>query len=338
MATTQEIGGIGHSVKRKEDARLIRGKGTYFDDITLPEMLHMEILRSPYAHAELTSIDTSRAEELDGVVAVVTGELLAQHNLAWMPTLSGDTQAVLATDKVRFQGQEVACVIAETAYIAKDALELIEVEYEPLPAVTSPQEALADGAPVIRTDKEGQEGNHVYHWEAGDKDATDRAFAEADRVDRARHLLSALPPGAARVLRLRGRRQPGDGQGDDLHDVPGAARAPDAVRDRRRPARAQDPDHQPGHRRRLREQGADLPRLCRRNRGLPAHRETGQVGRGPYRQPHLDRLRPRLPHARGAGREGREDDGPARLAPLRPGGVLRGRAADEDSAQASSTS
>ncbi len=182
MATTQEIGGIGHSVKRKEDARLIRGKGRYFDDITLPGMLHMEILRSPYAHAELKSIDTSRAEELDGVVAVVTGELLAQHNLAWMPTLSGDTQAVLATDKVRFQGQEVACVIAETAYIAKDALELIEVEYEPLPAVTSPQEALADGAPVIRTDKEGQEGNHVYHWEAGDKDATDRAFAEADRV------------------------------------------------------------------------------------------------------------------------------------------------------------
>jgi carbon-monoxide dehydrogenase large subunit len=182
MATTQEVGGIGHSVKRKEDARFIRGKGRYFDDITLPGMLHMEILRSPYAHAELKSIDTSRAEALEGVVAVVTGELLVQHNLAWMPTLSGDTQAVLVTDKVRFQGQEVACVIAETAYIAKDALELIDVEYEPLPAVTSPQEALAEDAPLIRTDKEGQEGNHVYHWEAGDKDATDRAFAEADRV------------------------------------------------------------------------------------------------------------------------------------------------------------
>ena len=81
-----------------------------------------------------TAIDTSRAEALDGVVAVVTGELLAQHNLAWMPTLSGDTQAVLATDKVRYQGQEVACVIAESAYVAKDALELIEVDYDPLPA------------------------------------------------------------------------------------------------------------------------------------------------------------------------------------------------------------
>ena len=182
MATTQEIGGIGHSVKRKEDARFIRGKGTYFDDITLPGMLYMEILRSPFAHARINGIDTSRAQELDGVVAVVTGELLAQHNLAWMPTLSGDTQAVLATDKVRYQGQEVACVIAESAYIAKDALELIDVDYEPLPAVTSPQEAKADGAPMIRDEKEGQEGNHVYHWEAGDKDATDRAFAAADKV------------------------------------------------------------------------------------------------------------------------------------------------------------
>ncbi|HEU0247981.1 MAG TPA: aerobic carbon-monoxide dehydrogenase large subunit [Gaiellaceae bacterium] len=182
MATTREVGGIGHSVKRKEDARFIRGKGTYFDDITLPGMLHMEILRSPFAHARIKGIDTSRAQELEGVVAVVTGDLLAQHSLAWMPTLSGDTQAVLATDKVRFQGQEVACVIAETAYIAKDALELINVDYEPLRAVTSPQEAMAEGAPMIRDEKEGQEGNHVYHWEAGDKGATDRAFAAADRI------------------------------------------------------------------------------------------------------------------------------------------------------------
>ncbi len=182
MATTPVVGSIGQSVKRKEDARFIRGKGTYFDDITLPGMLYMEILRSPFAHARVKSIDASRAQELEGVVAVVTGELLAQHSLAWMPTLSGDTQAVLATDKVRFQGQEVACVIAETAYIAKDALELIDVDYEPLPAITSPQDAMADGAPMIRDEKEGQEGNHVYHWEAGDKDATDRAFADADKV------------------------------------------------------------------------------------------------------------------------------------------------------------
>jgi aerobic carbon-monoxide dehydrogenase large subunit len=95
MAATEEIRGIGHSVKRLEDARFLRGRGTYFDDITLPGMLHLEFLRSPLAHARINSIDTSRAEAVEGVVAVVTGELMAQHNLAWMPTLSGDTQAVL---------------------------------------------------------------------------------------------------------------------------------------------------------------------------------------------------------------------------------------------------
>jgi carbon-monoxide dehydrogenase large subunit len=182
MSTTHEVRGVGHSVKRKEDERFIRGRGRYFDDIVLPGMLHMEILRSPFAHARINSIDTAAASALPGVVAVVTGELMAQHNLAWMPTLSGDTQAVLATDKVRYQGQEVACVIAESVYVAKDALELIEVDYDPLPAVTSPQGAMADGAPLIRDEKEGQTSNHVYHWEAGDKDATDKAFADADHV------------------------------------------------------------------------------------------------------------------------------------------------------------
>jgi carbon-monoxide dehydrogenase large subunit len=182
MATEQAIRGIGHSVERKEDARFIRGRGHYVDDVKLPGMLHMELLRSPIAHARIRSIDTSAAEALPGVVAVVTGELMAEHGLAWMPTLSGDTQAVLATDKVRFQGQEVAAVVAEDLHIAKDALELIEVDYDPLPAVIDPRQALEEGAPVIRDDKEGQDSNHIYHWESGDPDATDRAFAEADKV------------------------------------------------------------------------------------------------------------------------------------------------------------
>src|SRR5713101_3268767 len=179
---TKEIRGVGHSVERKEDDRFIRGAGNYVDDVTLPGMLHMELLRSPYAHARIRSIDTSRAAALPGVVAVVTGELMAQHNLAWMPTLSGDTQAVLVTDKVRYQGQEVAAVVAETAYIAKDALELIDVDYEPLAAVTTPQQALEEDAPLIRDEKEGQTDNRIYQWEAGDREATDRAFAEADKV------------------------------------------------------------------------------------------------------------------------------------------------------------
>jgi len=179
---TEEIRGLGHRVKRKEDDRFIQGKGTYVDDVKLPGMLHMAILRSPYAHAKLNGIDGSKAQGLPGVVAVVTGELMAQHNLAWMPTLSGDTQAVLATDKVRFQGQEVAAVIAEDLYTAKDALELILVDYEPLEPIVTPQRAIEESAPIIRTDKEGQTSNHIYHWESGDKDATDEAFGQADVV------------------------------------------------------------------------------------------------------------------------------------------------------------
>ncbi len=181
-STPPEIGGIGHSVRRHEDDRFVVGQGNYLDDHELPGMLHMAILRSPLPHARINSIDTSAADALEGVVAVVTGELLAPYNLAWMPTLSGDTQAVLATDKVRFQGQEVAAVVATDPYIAEDALELIDVDYDPLPVITSPQQSLADGAVLIRDDKEDQTSNLVYEWEAGDAAATDEAFARADRV------------------------------------------------------------------------------------------------------------------------------------------------------------
>ncbi|MFP4072641.1 MAG: aerobic carbon-monoxide dehydrogenase large subunit [Actinomycetota bacterium] len=180
--TTPEIGGLGHSRKRVEDARFIEGRGNYVDDIELPGMLHMAIHRAPMAHAKILSIDTSEAEAVEGVVAVVTGELLAQYDLAWMPTLSGDTQAVLATDKVRFQGQEIAAVIATDRYIAEDAAELIRVEYEDLEPIVNPQRALEDDAPVIRTDKEDQDSNLVYEWESGDKAATDAAFDKAARV------------------------------------------------------------------------------------------------------------------------------------------------------------
>src|SRR6476660_2453494 len=180
--STDEIRGIGHSVKRKEDDRFIRGRGNYIDDIQLPGMLYMSIHRSPYAHATINSVDTAAASAVPGVIAVVTGDLMARHNLAWMPTLSGDTEAVLATDKVRFQGQEVAAVIATDPYVARDARDLIEVDYDPLGVVVDPQGAMAEGAPLIRDEKEGQTDNHIYHWESGDKDATDAAFAQADKV------------------------------------------------------------------------------------------------------------------------------------------------------------
>ena len=122
-------------VARKEDARFVRGKGTFVDDVVLPGMLHGAILRSPLAHARILSIDTTAASAHPMVEAVITGETLAERGLAWMPTLSSDCQAVLATDKVRFQGQEVAFVVARDRYSARDALELISVDYEPLPVV-----------------------------------------------------------------------------------------------------------------------------------------------------------------------------------------------------------
>ena len=179
-----KIGGLGSSRKRVEDDRFIRGKGNYTDDIVLPGMLHMEILRSPLPHARIKSIDTSRAWEIPGVHLVLTGEMMATRNLAWMPTLSYDTQAVLATDKVRFQGQEVACVIADDPYVAKDACEAIEVDYEPLPPIVNPWQAMADGAPVIRDDKVNQGDNVIYNWEVGDKAGTDRAFEQADVISK----------------------------------------------------------------------------------------------------------------------------------------------------------
>ena len=185
MATDVHIHGrIGQSIKRKEDARFLRGKGNYLDDIELPGMLHMAILRSPHAHARIKSVDTAEASKMPGVVAVVTGELMAQHKLAWMPTLSYDTQAVLATDKVRFQGQEVAAVIAETLYQAEDARDAVVVDYDLLPAVTSPEQAKAQDAALIRDDKENQKDNHIYHWESGNKETTQAAFAKADKVIR----------------------------------------------------------------------------------------------------------------------------------------------------------
>jgi len=179
-----KIGGLGASRRRVEDDRFIRGKGNYIDDIVLPDMLHMEILRSPVAHARIKSIDVSKAWEIPGVRLVLTGEMMAARNLAWMPTLSYDTQAVLATDKVRFQGQEVACVIADDPYIAKDGCAAIVVEYEQLPAIVNPEQALGSDAPTIRDDKQNQLDNVIFDWEVGDKSGTDAAFDQADLVSK----------------------------------------------------------------------------------------------------------------------------------------------------------
>jgi aerobic carbon-monoxide dehydrogenase large subunit len=180
--TDAKICGMGHSMKRKEDPRFIRGQGRYVDDIQLPGMVFMDIVRSPYAHAKITRIDTARALAVPGVLAVITGETLAKYNLHWMPTLSADTQMVLPTEKVMYQAQEVAAVIATDRYAAADGVEAVEVEYEPLPVIVDPRKALAPGAAVLRTDKKDKKDNLAFHWEAGDRAATDQVFAAAEVV------------------------------------------------------------------------------------------------------------------------------------------------------------
>jgi carbon-monoxide dehydrogenase large subunit len=174
---------VGHGrMLRKEDPRFIRGKGRYVDDLQLPGMLHLAILRAPMAHARIVSIDTTLAQAHPKVKLVVTGAMLAEKGLAWMPTLSNDVQSVLVTDKVRFQGQEVAFVVAEDRYSARDALELIDVEYDLIDPVIDVRKALDPAAPVIRTDLEGRTDNHIFDWETGDAAATEAAFAKADVV------------------------------------------------------------------------------------------------------------------------------------------------------------
>ncbi|HEX4701988.1 MAG TPA: aerobic carbon-monoxide dehydrogenase large subunit [Pseudonocardiaceae bacterium] len=183
MTATENATPMGFGrMQRKEDARFIVGRGNYVDDIQLPGMLHSAILRSPHAHARIVSIDTTAAEAHPKVKAVITGAVLETLSLAWMPTLSYDTQAVLATDKVRFQGQEVAFVVAEDRYSARDALALIDVEYEPLDPVVDARRALDPDAQVIRDDKQDKADNHIFDWEAGDAAATDKVFAVAEVV------------------------------------------------------------------------------------------------------------------------------------------------------------
>ena len=176
--TSPEIGGMGHSVKRKEDLRFIQGRGNYVEDVNLPNMVYGQMVRSPFAHARIKGINTEAAMKVPGVLAVITGEDLAKAGLSWMPTLFHDKQMVLATGKVLFQAQEVAFVVAEDRYAAADAAELVEVDYEELPVLVDPHKARDADAPILREDRE-EKSNHIFHWEVGDRDATEKIFQEA---------------------------------------------------------------------------------------------------------------------------------------------------------------
>jgi aerobic carbon-monoxide dehydrogenase large subunit len=178
MSTTiePERHALGQRMKRKEDPRFIQGRGTYLDDIALPGMLYLALTHSPYPHARIVKIDKSAALAVPGVVAVLTGEDLAAHSLAWVPTFHGyDKQMVLCVGKALYQYQEVAGVIATSREAAADGAELVEVEYEPLDPVVDPFEARKD-AIILRDDREAKT-NHIYHWEVGKRAETDAALA-----------------------------------------------------------------------------------------------------------------------------------------------------------------
>lgn len=187
----EKLQGLGSSRKRVEDARFTQGKGNYVDDIKLPGMLFGDFVRSPYGHAKIKSIETEAALALPGVVAVLTAEDLKPLNLHYMPTLAGDVQAVLADEKVLFQGQEVAFVVAEDRYAAADAVELIDVDYEELTPLVDAFKAMDKNAPVLREDiadkTEGAHGprkhhNHIFTWEIGDAKAANKAIGDSEVV------------------------------------------------------------------------------------------------------------------------------------------------------------
>ena len=194
--TTQPAKLIGQRVKRREDPRLITGSSTYIDDIRLVDMLYMAILRSPYAHARIRRIDTSRAMQQPGVVAVFTGEDIMQV-CAPLPMAHRIPQMVntpklypLAVEKVRYAGEAVVAVVATDRYAARDALDAIDVEYEELPVVIDVEKALEPGAPIIH---EEFGTNTAFTWNLGGGDV-DEAFRQADVTVSARMLNQRIIP------------------------------------------------------------------------------------------------------------------------------------------------
>ena len=206
---------VGQAIKRREDPRLITGQGTFLDDIKLPGMTHACVLRSPYAHAKIKSIDTSKAKAHPGVVAVFTGEDMLDLNplpCAWQAGRvknNVNTPRVLAVGEVHFAGDPVALVIAEDRYIARDACDLIEVEYEPLPVVVDAKKATEPGAPQLH---ENAPNNIVMEWEAGDKAKADTAIAAAEVVVREQIINQRLIPTPMETRGAVARYEPATGE------------------------------------------------------------------------------------------------------------------------------
>jgi aerobic carbon-monoxide dehydrogenase large subunit len=199
---TEAGGYVGQSVARKEDAKLITGQARFVDDLTLPGMAYVVVVRSPHAHARIRSVDLSKAREAEGVVAAFSGQDLVEDwagplPMAWPVTedINNPPHWPLAKDKARHVGDGVAVVVAESRALAKDAAELVEVDYEPLPAVVNVEAAMADGAPLVHDDFGT---NHCYTWplEGPEAGAVDKAFAEAAVTVKERYKQQRLIPNA----------------------------------------------------------------------------------------------------------------------------------------------
>ena len=188
---------VGQSVRRFEDSRLLAGQGSYVDDMKLPGLLHAVVLRSPHAHATIRSIDASAASRLPGVVAVFTAADI-QDLAVQIPTRTNTgadefnppRHPVLAFDKVCYVGQAVAVVIAEDLYTAADALEQISVDYELLPVVTDPSQAMEEGALIVHPDL----GSNVSLRTVSAGGDLDAAFAQAEHVVRQTYHVQRLAP------------------------------------------------------------------------------------------------------------------------------------------------
>ncbi len=184
---------IGQRIRRREDPKLIAGKASYVDDIRIPGTLAAAFLRSPHAHARIKSIDTTAARNLEGVVTVLTGEDLrgkiGSIPCSW-PVANRPFHPVLALDKARFNGEPIAVVVARDPYLAQDAVDLIEVDYEPLDAVVDPEKALEPGAPIIHDEF----GTNLVQQAAVPSDKVDELFRQADKFVRFKFANQRLMP------------------------------------------------------------------------------------------------------------------------------------------------
>ena len=205
---------FGASIKRREDPRLITGKGSFVDDLRVPGTTHAAFVRSPHAHAKIARIDASAAKKLKGVVAVYTGKDLVDGGVkpipvGWLiPGIKIPARHPIAVDRARYMGEAVAVVIAESPYIARDAAELVEVDYQPLPAVADAAKAVQAGAPAVHDEARD---NVSFHWQLGDKAATDKAFAGAAKTVKQSFRNHRLIPNAIEPRAALASANPGTG-------------------------------------------------------------------------------------------------------------------------------